>query len=98
MLTAERSLTVYPSKKKVTVKNADGMLWKPEFDDVLISGGKTGYLGTDGGWNLAVGLRDADDKSTHELLVVTMASPMLKDAEADAEALARWAWANYDWK
>jgi serine-type D-Ala-D-Ala endopeptidase (penicillin-binding protein 7) len=98
MLTAKRTLTVYPSKAKVTIKNANGMLWKPEFDDVWVSGGKTGYLGPGGGWNLAVSLRDTADKKKPELMMVLMGTETLKQSEDNAETLARWAWENFEWR
>lgn len=98
MLTAKRTLTVYPSGKKIVVKNANGMLWKPEYDDLLVSGGKTGYLGADGGWNLVVSLKDAQDKNCPELLLVLFGTTTLKESEINAETLARWAWANFNWK
>jgi D-alanyl-D-alanine endopeptidase (penicillin-binding protein 7) len=97
MLTAKRTLTVYPSGKKIVVKNANGMLWKPEYDDILVSGGKTGYLGAAGGWNLVVSLKDAKDKNCPELLLVLFGTTTLKESEINTESLARWAWKNFSW-
>jgi D-alanyl-D-alanine carboxypeptidase len=97
-LTAKRTLRIVGTKKYFTVKNTNAMLWKPEFDDIIVTGGKTGYLGADGGWNLAVGLRDAKDKKRPEILLILFGNETLKQEEADAEALARWAWENHEWK
>lgn len=97
-LTAKRTLRIVGTKKYFTIKNTNAMLWKPEFDDLLVTGGKTGYLGADGGWNLAVGLRDAKNRKRPEILLVLFGNETLKQEEADAEALARWAWENHEWK
>lgn len=98
MVTAKRTLTVRPAGKKITVKNANGMLWKPEYDDVWVSGGKTGYCGPEGGWNLAVSFRDAADPNKPELLMVLFGTDTLKESQNNAESLARWAWDNFEWK
>lgn len=98
MTTAKRTLTIRSSGKKVTVKNANGMLWKPEFDDIWVSGGKTGYCGANGGWNLAVSFTDAADRTKPELILVLFGAATLKQSEDGAETLARWAWENFTWK
>ncbi len=98
MLTAKRSLVAYPSGTKISIKNSNGMLWKPEYDDVWISGGKTGYCGSKGGWNLAVSLTDASDRKKPELMIVIFGTPTLKESQDGAESLARWAWENFEWR
>jgi D-alanyl-D-alanine endopeptidase (penicillin-binding protein 7) len=94
--TAQRTIYARPSWKKIVVKNSDHLLTKTQYDDVLVAGGKTGYLGADGGWNLAVELKSANG-APRELTVVLMGEPMLATSEADAHALAHWAWDNYKW-
>jgi D-alanyl-D-alanine endopeptidase (penicillin-binding protein 7) len=94
---AKRTIYERPSWKKIVLKNSDHLLTKPQYDDVLVSGGKTGYLGPDGGWNLAVELKSAKG-APRELTIVLMGEPMLAISEADAHALAHWAWTNYNWK
>ena len=94
---AKRTIYMRPSWKKIVLKNSDHLLTKPQYDDVLVSGGKTGYLGPDGGWNLAVELKSAKG-APRELTVVLMGEPMLAISEADAHALVQWAWTNYNWK
>ncbi len=94
---AKRTIYARPSWKKIVLKNSDHLLTKPQYDDVLVSGGKTGYLGPDGGWNLAVELKSANGAS-RELTVVLMGEPMLATSEADAHALVNWVWNNYNWK
>ena len=96
-LTASRTLRMLPSGKKITVKNSDSLLTQPQYDDVLVTGGKTGYLGADGGWNLAVGLKSAKGAS-RPITIVIFGEPKMATSMADADALAHWAWAHYKWK
>ena len=95
--TAKRTIYARPSWKKIVLKNSDRLLTAPQYDDVLVAGGKTGYLGADGGWNLAVELKSAKG-APRELTVVLMGEPMLATSEADAHALARWAWDVHEWR
>jgi D-alanyl-D-alanine carboxypeptidase len=95
--TAKRTLRELPSGKKITVKNSDYLLTKPEYDDVLVAAGKTGYLGTDVGWNLAVDLKSAKG-APRELVIVIFGEPKMAQSMADADTLAEWAWAHYKWK
>jgi D-alanyl-D-alanine carboxypeptidase len=95
-LTATRVLRTVPSGKKITVKNSDSLLTQPQYDDVLVTGGKTGYLGGDNGWNLAVGLKSAKG-APRPVSIVIFGEPRMAVAMADAHALARWAWAHYKW-
>lgn len=74
-----------------TLKNTNWMLWKPEYDDIYVMAGKTGFL-YESGWNLAVALRPEYKNEKRELLVVTFGSDSRADSFKDAEALARSAW------
>jgi D-alanyl-D-alanine endopeptidase (penicillin-binding protein 7) len=94
--TAKRTLRLLPSGKKVTVKNSDTLLTAPQYDDVLVSGGKTGYLGEDGGWNLAVVLKSAKG-APRPLAIVIFGEPKMANSMADADSLAQWAWTHYKW-
>jgi D-alanyl-D-alanine carboxypeptidase len=95
--TTQKTLKLLPSKKKITVKNSDFLLTKPQYDDVYVTAGKTGYLGPDTGWNLAVAMKSTKG-APHELMIVLFGEPMLKQSVADADALANWAWGHYKWK
>jgi D-alanyl-D-alanine carboxypeptidase len=95
--TMKRVLRELPSGKRITVKSSDYLLTKPEYDDVLVTAGKTGYLGADVGWNLAVGLKSAKG-APRELVIVVFGEPKLAQSMADADALAQWAWGHYKWK
>ena len=95
--TMKRVLCELPSGKKIAVKSSDYLLTKPEYDDVLVTAGKTGYLGADVGWNLVVGLKSAKG-APRELVIVIFGEPKLAQSMADADALAQWAWGHYKWK
>jgi D-alanyl-D-alanine endopeptidase (penicillin-binding protein 7) len=95
--TATRTLKLLPSKKTVSVKNSNFLLTKPEYADVWVTAGKTGYLGPETGWNLAVALKPSKN-SPRELMIVLFGEPMLAQSTADADALASWAWKHYAWK
>lgn len=94
---AIRTLHELPSWKKLTVKSSDFLLTQPKYDDVLVRAGKTGYLGADTGWNLAVDVKSAHGAS-RELTIVIFGEPKLAQTMADADVLAQWAWTNYKWK
>jgi serine-type D-Ala-D-Ala endopeptidase (penicillin-binding protein 7) len=94
--TASRILRLIPSGKKIAVKNSDTLLTAPQYDDVLVAGGKTGYLGGENGWNLAVVLKSAKG-SARPLVIVIFGEPKMATSMADAHALAQWAWAHYKW-
>lgn len=96
-ITASRALRVVPSGKSITVKNSNKLLTESQYDDVWVTGGKTGYLGADGGWNLAVGLKSAKG-ATRPLIIVIFGEPMMATSMSDAHALAKWTWAHYQWK
>lgn len=92
--TASASVRVLSQGVTKTIKNTNWLLWKPEYDDIYVMAGKTGYL-EESGWNLAVALRPEYKNEKRELLVVTFGSDSRADSFVDAEALARWAWASY---
>ncbi len=95
--TAKRTLYKLPSRKKLVVKNSDALLTLPEYDDILVTASKTGYLGAEVGWNLAVGLKSAKG-APRELILVIFGEPKLATSMSDADALAKWAWTHYQWK
>lgn len=83
------------SERKMT--NTNWMLWKPEYDDVYITGGKTGYL-PESGWNLAVTLRSSAADRDRELLIVLLGAESRADTFIDVNALADWAWETHEWQ
>jgi D-alanyl-D-alanine carboxypeptidase len=93
----QRTLRALPGNKKITVKSSDHLLTKSEFDDILVGAGKTGYLGAEVGWNLAVSVKSAQG-AKRELTLVLFGEPKLAQMMSDAGTLARWAWGHYQWK
>ncbi len=81
------------SKKMI---NTNWMLWKPQYDDVWVTGGKTGYL-DESGWNLVVSLKPTKNDE-RELLIVLFGASSRAGSFEDAERLARWAWEVYEWR
>jgi D-alanyl-D-alanine endopeptidase (penicillin-binding protein 7) len=93
--TAKRTVSVLSQKTTKSITNTNWMLWKPEYDDVYVTGGKTGYL-DESGWNLIVSVRPMSAKNKEVLLVLFGADS--RDASfKDADALSSWAWNNYQW-
>lgn len=94
--TAKRNIRVANTGiiKKITSTN--WMLFKPAYDDVWITGGKTGFL-DEAGWNLAVTLRSSSKDTKRELLLVLFGSSSRSESFQDAEKLAKWAWEVYTW-
>ena len=93
--TAKASVKVLSQGTTKTIKNTNWMLWKPEYDDVWVTGGKTGYL-DESGWNLAVALRPSEKNEKRELLLVLFGTASRAASFEDADALAKWAWKNYE--
>ncbi len=81
------------SKKMI---NTNWMVWKPKYDDVWVTGGKTGYL-EESGWNLVVTLRPTKNDE-RELLIVLFGGTSRGASFDDAECLADWAWGVYRWE
>lgn len=77
--------------------NTNWMLWKPDYDDVYVMGGKTGYL-IESGWNLVVSLRPTLYDQDREVLLVLFGAESRAESFIDARALADWAWENHVWK
>ncbi|MBI5794066.1 D-alanyl-D-alanine carboxypeptidase [Candidatus Uhrbacteria bacterium] len=81
--------------KKMTTTN--WMIYKPEYDDVYVTGGKTGYL-VESGWNFVVALRSSKADKDRELLIVLFGADSRSDSFVNAERLADWAWEVYGWQ
>ncbi len=94
--TAIRNVRVVNTGAKKKLTNTNWMLWKPQYDDVWVTGGKTGYL-EESGWNLVVNLKQ-NQKDERELLVVLFGASSRANSFVDANRLADWAWSVYDWK
>ena len=97
--------TVSTSSKQIKVTNTGAtknmintnwMLWKPQYDDVWVTGGKTGYL-DESGWNLVVTLKPSQ-QDQRELLIVIFGASSRANSFVDADRLSSWAWDVYEWK
>jgi len=95
--TATAYVDVLSTGATKTLTNTDWMLWKPEYEDVFVMAGKTGYL-DESGWNFAVNLRPELQDVHRELLIVIFGSASRADSFKDTRALAEWAWDNYQWQ
>jgi len=94
--TATATIDVLSKGTTKTLTNTDWMLWKPEYDDVYVMAGKTGYL-NESGWNFAVNIRPELGALNQELLIVVFGGDSRPDSFKDTRALAEWAWDNHDW-
>jgi len=97
--TTTASKTIYDrtqgTSKKMT--NTNWMLYKPAYDDVYVTGGKTGYL-IESAWNVAVSLRPSGQDVDRELLIVVFGSGSRGESFENANMLADWAWDAYEWQ
>lgn len=94
--TATRYVSVLSDGTEKYLKNTNWMLYYPEFDDVYVTAGKTGYL-HESKWNLAIQLRPGAGETKKELLIIVFGAESRPDSFYDTEALANWAWQNHDW-
>ncbi len=95
--TASKYISVLSQGTTKKMTNTNWMLWKPEYDDVYVTGGKTGYL-IESGWNLVVSLRPSGDQTDEELLIVVFGAESRSNSFIDANRLADWAWETHEWQ
>lgn len=95
--TASRYIDVVTQGTSKKMTNTNWMLWKPAYDDVYVTGGKTGYL-IESGWNLVVTLRPNAYDTDRELLLVVFGADSRADSFIDANRLADWAWETHEWQ
>lgn len=94
--TVQRFIRVANNGTTKKMVSTNWMLYKPQYDDVFVTGGKTGYL-NESGWNLVVTLEPKKDDE-RELLIVLFGASSRAQSFADTEKLAKWAWDVYKWK
>lgn len=95
--TATKYITVLSQGTQKKMTNTNWMLWKPAYDDLYVTGGKTGYL-EESGWNLVVSLRPMSGNADTELLIVLFGAESRSASFEDANTLADWAWGAYEWQ
>ena len=72
------------------------MLYKPQYDDVWVMAGKTGYL-HESKWNVVEMLRPSKDDEARELIVVVFGSESRGESFDNVMLLSNWAWQNHSW-
>jgi D-alanyl-D-alanine endopeptidase (penicillin-binding protein 7) len=95
--TAQVAIPMLTSGGAKKLKSTNWMLYYPEYEDIFIMSGKTGYL-DESGWNLVVSIRPKISDTDRELLIVTFGSASRADSFKDTRALAEWAWTSHTWK
>ncbi len=78
------------------IKSTDWLLYDSAYDDVYVTAGKTGFL-NESGWNVVVRLHPMGESEDKSVLVVVLGSAGRRESFDNAEALAHWAWKNFDW-
>lgn len=80
------------------IASTDWMLFHPDYDDLYVTAGKTGFL-NESGWNLVVQLHPMKDGNMkRSLTIVTLGSSGRRESFDDAAALARTTWKNFTWE
>ncbi|MEK7529662.1 MAG: serine hydrolase [Patescibacteria group bacterium] len=82
--------------KQRDIMTTNWMLYRPEYDDVWVTAGKTGYL-HESGWNVVESMRSSRYDDERELVVVVLGSETRGDSFENAKILADWAWENFSW-
>lgn len=95
--TAIKYIDVLTDGTTKRLKNTNWMLYYPEYEDVYVTAGKTGYL-IESGWNLAVQLRSDAQGTDQELLMIVFGANSRAESFADAKTLADWTWQSHRWK
>ncbi|MFH1078547.1 MAG: serine hydrolase [Patescibacteria group bacterium] len=95
--TAEYGFRIRNTGQTKVIKNTNDLLIGKEYDDVFVTGGKTGFL-YESMYNLAVRLRPMSDKNgKRQLMVVVLGAPARESSFSSANGLAQWAWKAYKW-
>lgn len=79
-----------------TLTTTNWMLYKPQFDDVWVMAGKTGFL-HESKWNVVEQLRPSRWEADKELVVVVLGSETRGDSFDNVNLLSDWAWENFRW-
>lgn len=94
--TVRQTIVAVSAGSEHQMRTTNWMLYYPEYDDVYVTSGKTGYL-EESGWNLVERLRPSATQSNKELLIVLFGAASRADSFRDAEALAQWVWETFDY-
>ncbi|HBU27931.1 TPA: hypothetical protein DEB00_02330 [Candidatus Uhrbacteria bacterium] len=80
-----------------TITTTNWMLYKPQYDDVWVTAGKTGYL-YESEWNVVEQLRPSQYEDEKELIIVVFGSASRGESFDNVHQLALWAWKEFSWK
>ncbi|PIR47471.1 hypothetical protein COV06_03370 [Candidatus Uhrbacteria bacterium CG10_big_fil_rev_8_21_14_0_10_50_16] len=79
-----------------TITTTNWMLYKPQYDDVWVTGGKTGFL-YESEWNVVEQLRPSQYEGERELIVVVFGSASRGESFDNVQRLSKWVWSEFDW-
>lgn len=94
--TARKNIRVANTGATKKITSTNWMLFHSSYDDLWVTGGKTGYL-EESGWNLAVTLRPFQNDTNRELVLVLFGAGSRAESFENANVLADWAWNVYQW-
>lgn len=94
--TAVKNIYAVSNGERHRMKNTDWLVYYPEYDDVWVTAGKTGFL-DESGWNLVVRMQPSKTDTNREVTIVVFGATSRRDSFDDADALAQWAWTSFDW-
>ncbi len=83
--------------KQKSITTTNWMLYRPEYDDVWVMAGKTGFL-HESKWNVVEQLRSSRFDRDRELIVVVLGSQTRAESFQNVKKLSDWAWKNYSWR
>ncbi|NQV12580.1 D-alanyl-D-alanine carboxypeptidase [Candidatus Uhrbacteria bacterium] len=81
--------------RQITTTN--WMLYKPQYDDLWVMAGKTGYL-HESRWNVVEMLRPSKEAENKELIVVVFGSESRGESFDNVKKLSYWAWNSHSWE
>lgn len=79
------------------IMTTNWMLYRPQYDDLWVTAGKTGYL-HESRWNVVEMLRPSRDAEEKELIVVVFGSDSRAESFDNVERLSYWAWNSHSWE
>lgn len=94
--TAKREIYVQNRGTSKLMKNTNWMLYKPQYDDLYVTGSKTGFL-YESGWNLVTTIRPSETDKDRELLIVLFGAKSRSGSFKDTKKLANWSWDVHEW-
>ena len=78
------------------IMTTNWMLYKPQYDDVWVMAGKTGFL-YESKWNVVEMLRPSRYAADKELVVVVLGSETRGESFDNVERLSDWVWDSFTW-